>query len=217
MKFDPNNDFDKDAILEWITLADFYQWPHVTRFESFEELFTLLGIILAFLNSFRSRFVMPNNIKYCVKLLSVLDPLYCTTLNVMKWTSAELSISYCYLVHSDSCHSRLESKDLILISKNMKDNNKIELEKVTVGWQEILDRVFRVKTLRRTCPNFSISENSCNSSTKSFDLKYTNKVQQSPTISNLESNENVDDALRKAYHLELNSGCFGFRDIDVHK
>lgn len=38
MKHDPNNEFSFDAILEWVQLADFYQWPHITRFHSFEDL-----------------------------------------------------------------------------------------------------------------------------------------------------------------------------------
>jgi hypothetical protein len=39
---DPNNDIDYDSVLEWINLADFYQFPHVTTFSSFEHLMTLL-------------------------------------------------------------------------------------------------------------------------------------------------------------------------------
>ena len=34
---DPNNEFHQQAILEWISLADFYQFPHVIQFDSFEE------------------------------------------------------------------------------------------------------------------------------------------------------------------------------------
>jgi hypothetical protein len=39
---DPNNDFDKDAFLHWIRFADFYQWPNVLTFESWEHLGSLL-------------------------------------------------------------------------------------------------------------------------------------------------------------------------------
>lgn len=42
MKSDPNNEFDEKAILEWILLSDFYIFPHVTQFDSFEQLFQLL-------------------------------------------------------------------------------------------------------------------------------------------------------------------------------
>ena len=35
---DPNNDFDKEAIQYWISFADFYQWPHVTQFSSWDDL-----------------------------------------------------------------------------------------------------------------------------------------------------------------------------------
>lgn len=35
---DPNNEFDFQSILEWVSLADFYQFPHVTTFESFSDL-----------------------------------------------------------------------------------------------------------------------------------------------------------------------------------
>ena len=34
---DPNNEFDREAILEWVSLADFYQFPHVTQFNSVSE------------------------------------------------------------------------------------------------------------------------------------------------------------------------------------
>jgi hypothetical protein len=42
MLYDPNNEFDEAAVKEWITLADFYQWPYITQFDSFEELFAQL-------------------------------------------------------------------------------------------------------------------------------------------------------------------------------
>lgn len=38
MKHDPNGELSYDAILEWIQLADFYQWPHITTFDSFVDL-----------------------------------------------------------------------------------------------------------------------------------------------------------------------------------
>jgi hypothetical protein len=31
MKYDPNNEVSFDAILEWISLADFYQWPFISQ------------------------------------------------------------------------------------------------------------------------------------------------------------------------------------------
>jgi hypothetical protein len=34
---DPNNEFDERAIREWISLADFYQYPHVVQFDSLQE------------------------------------------------------------------------------------------------------------------------------------------------------------------------------------
>ncbi len=41
-KFDPNNELDYNAILEWIKLADFYEFPHIIQFSSWNELFSLL-------------------------------------------------------------------------------------------------------------------------------------------------------------------------------
>lgn len=41
---DPNNEFDQSAVLEWIQTADFYVWPHITQFSSFEELYKLLTV-----------------------------------------------------------------------------------------------------------------------------------------------------------------------------
>ena len=43
MNYDPNNDIDYDAILHWIRLSDFYTFPFVTQFTSFEHLFRLLA------------------------------------------------------------------------------------------------------------------------------------------------------------------------------
>ena len=43
MQTDPNNDFSAAAVLEWVRLADFYQWPHVLQFGSWQQLFDLLG------------------------------------------------------------------------------------------------------------------------------------------------------------------------------
>jgi hypothetical protein len=40
--FDPNNDFDKDAIMAWLQLSDFYIWPHLVLFSSLEHLMELL-------------------------------------------------------------------------------------------------------------------------------------------------------------------------------
>jgi hypothetical protein len=42
MKSDPNNEFSREAVLEWIKLADFYQWPHIQQFDTWEELYTML-------------------------------------------------------------------------------------------------------------------------------------------------------------------------------
>ena len=42
MQTDPNNEEDEIAVLEWIRLADFYQWPHITQFRSWEELLWLV-------------------------------------------------------------------------------------------------------------------------------------------------------------------------------
>jgi len=39
---DPNNDRNKDAFLHWIRYADFYQWPHILTFDSWDGLRTLI-------------------------------------------------------------------------------------------------------------------------------------------------------------------------------
>jgi hypothetical protein len=39
---DPNNEFDSAAVLEWISLSDFYVWPHIQTFDSWDDLFALL-------------------------------------------------------------------------------------------------------------------------------------------------------------------------------
>jgi len=31
MTSDPNDEFSEAAVLEWISLADFYVWPHITQ------------------------------------------------------------------------------------------------------------------------------------------------------------------------------------------
>ena len=33
-----SSDFSREAILEWVQLADFYQWPHIQLFESWDDL-----------------------------------------------------------------------------------------------------------------------------------------------------------------------------------
>lgn len=43
--FDPNDEVSFDAILHWISFADFYQWPHITQFSSFDDLFRILNEI----------------------------------------------------------------------------------------------------------------------------------------------------------------------------
>jgi hypothetical protein len=40
---DPNNEFDAAAVLEWLTLSDFYQWPHIQTFDTWDELFAKLA------------------------------------------------------------------------------------------------------------------------------------------------------------------------------
>jgi hypothetical protein len=35
---DPNNEFDRSAIRYWLQFSDFYQWPHITYYNSTEEL-----------------------------------------------------------------------------------------------------------------------------------------------------------------------------------
>jgi hypothetical protein len=35
---DPNDEFNEEAVLEWIALSDFYQWPHVRTFDSWAQL-----------------------------------------------------------------------------------------------------------------------------------------------------------------------------------
>ncbi|UJR19357.1 hypothetical protein I4U23_022486 [Adineta vaga] len=35
---DPNNEFDINAIRYWLKFSDFYQWPHITYFDSTEDL-----------------------------------------------------------------------------------------------------------------------------------------------------------------------------------
>uniref|UniRef100_A0A7S3JWN7 Uncharacterized protein n=1 Tax=Aureoumbra lagunensis TaxID=44058 RepID=A0A7S3JWN7_9STRA len=39
---DPNDEIHADKIEFWIKYADFYQWPHIITFDSFEQLCTLL-------------------------------------------------------------------------------------------------------------------------------------------------------------------------------
>ena len=36
--FDPNNDYDKKSFLHWIEYADYYQWPHIIKFNSWADL-----------------------------------------------------------------------------------------------------------------------------------------------------------------------------------
>jgi hypothetical protein len=35
---DPNNEFDRNAIRYWLQFSDFYQWPHITYFNSIDDL-----------------------------------------------------------------------------------------------------------------------------------------------------------------------------------
>ena len=43
MSHDPNNEYNEAAVLAWVRLADFYQWPHITQFTSLEHLVELLA------------------------------------------------------------------------------------------------------------------------------------------------------------------------------
>ncbi|CAF1242235.1 unnamed protein product [Adineta steineri] len=35
---DPNNEFDRNAIRYWLQFSDFYQWPHITYYNSIDDL-----------------------------------------------------------------------------------------------------------------------------------------------------------------------------------
>jgi hypothetical protein len=39
MKYDPNNELSKEALLEWLPLSDFYTFPNITTFDSWNQLF----------------------------------------------------------------------------------------------------------------------------------------------------------------------------------
>ncbi|CAF4573824.1 unnamed protein product [Rotaria magnacalcarata] len=39
---DPNNDYDRSAIRYWLNFSDFYQWPHITYYESTDDLIAKL-------------------------------------------------------------------------------------------------------------------------------------------------------------------------------
>ncbi|CAF4769311.1 unnamed protein product [Rotaria socialis] len=39
---DPNNDYDRSAIRYWLNFSDFYQWPHITYYESADDLISKL-------------------------------------------------------------------------------------------------------------------------------------------------------------------------------
>ena len=39
---DPNNEYDEEAIRNWVSLSDFYTWPHIHVFDSWSHLFSLL-------------------------------------------------------------------------------------------------------------------------------------------------------------------------------
>lgn len=38
IEFDPNDDLCPAAFFKWMTLANYYQWPHVQYYESYEDL-----------------------------------------------------------------------------------------------------------------------------------------------------------------------------------
>ena len=46
MMGDPNDEFNESSILSWVSLADFYQWPHITTFDSWYDLFSKLHTLL---------------------------------------------------------------------------------------------------------------------------------------------------------------------------
>eukprot|EP01038_Epipyxis_sp_PR26KG_P011928 gene11928-15963_t len=62
MQFDPNNEFSVEAVLEWIKLSDFYQWPHITQFNSFNQLFQHLEMLIN--NKQSKNMLKTNNILY---------------------------------------------------------------------------------------------------------------------------------------------------------
>lgn len=39
---DPNDEYSRETLKDWLKLADFYMWPFITTFSSFEELFEML-------------------------------------------------------------------------------------------------------------------------------------------------------------------------------
>ena len=46
-ELDPNNEFDPVALSHWLNFSDFYQWPHITYFDSFDHLVSLLSELQA--------------------------------------------------------------------------------------------------------------------------------------------------------------------------
>jgi len=42
LRSDPNDEFNRTAVLEWTSLSDYYKWPHITLFHSFDHLMELL-------------------------------------------------------------------------------------------------------------------------------------------------------------------------------
>lgn len=36
--YDPNNEKDEDAIRYWVSYADYYQWPYIPTFDSWDDL-----------------------------------------------------------------------------------------------------------------------------------------------------------------------------------
>jgi hypothetical protein len=41
---DPNNELSRTAVGEWVALSDFYQWPHIVQFSSWDDLLTQLAV-----------------------------------------------------------------------------------------------------------------------------------------------------------------------------
>ena len=113
---DPNNEFDLEAVQEWISLSDFYQFPFVTQFESI-----------------------------------------------------------------DDCVDKIVAADLLGISNKMKLANEKRESGIMGGWSHVLSEVARERKggVHSVVPN------------------------------------TINEALRKAYSIELNDGCLGYHELDT--
>lgn len=45
LNLDPNNESSMETLMQWLPLSDFYQWPHLVVFDSWEDLFEKLLIV----------------------------------------------------------------------------------------------------------------------------------------------------------------------------